>query len=93
MLVPVVGFQGEEVLFFVGAGGVAAGCAVGVDYAVARDDDAHGIVVIGLGYCSAALGITHAGGLLAVGDGLAIGDLLQLGPGAHLELGALDMQG
>ena len=88
-----MGLQGEEVLFLVGAGGVAAGGAVGVDDAVAGDDDAHRVVVVGLSDGAAALGIAHAGGLLAIGDRLAVGDLVQLGPGTHLELGALDVQG
>ena len=41
-------FQVEEALLHVGAGGVAAQGAVGVDDAVARHHDAHGVVVAGL---------------------------------------------
>ena len=88
-----MGLQGEEVLFFVGAGGVAAGGAVLVDDAVAGDDDGHGVVVVGLSNGAGALGVAHAGGLLAVRDGLAVGNLLQFGPSSHLVLGAHDMQG
>ena len=82
----------EQELLDVGTGGIAANGAVGIGDAVAGNHNGNGIVVVGLGNGTVALGVAQATSLLAIGDGLAIGDALQLGPGLDLEIGAAQVQ-
>lgn len=74
------------------AGGEAGEFAGAADDTMAWDDDGDGVGTVGPADGTAGVGIIHAFGLFAVGDGLTEGDLLECLPGALLERGALGVQ-
>src|SRR5690242_2127057 len=75
----------EQPALALDAAAIAGQCPVRSDDAVAGDDDADGVVPIGVAYGADRCGASDPLGERAIGDGLAAGDLAQRPPHAFLE--------